>query len=360
MATFFGTDRGDVVSPGYMTRGVIADPAGSRPSVEGDTVHGGDGRDVIDGGGGPDVIFGDAGFDRLFGGAGNDVLYGGEGADFFRGGTGADTMDGGEGDDAYGVDNVNDAVHEDPSGGDDLVFSFISYRLGPNVERLGLDGEAAISGTGNELDNLMSGNAADNRLWGLGGNDDISGGEGADTLSGGAGDDTLNGWTGNDRIRGDSGADLVYANEGDDRISGGGGADTLFARDGDDTVMGGRGADRLYGGPGHDTFVFAAGDSIPAVRDLIAVEGAPAFEAPGSEAGDLIDVSAIDADASTPGDQAFVFGDLTGKGWLWAVAEGDRTVIFGNVDDDAAPEFAVAIQDGGELAAAYTADDFIL
>jgi Ca2+-binding RTX toxin-like protein len=360
MATFFGSDQSDIISPFYMTSGVVADPAGSRPSGDSDTIYGGDGWDVLHGGAGADLIFGDAGSDRIIGAAGTDRLYGGDGDDQLQGGTGADAMYGGAGSDSYSVDGRGDTVHEDADAGDyDIVSTNISYALGPNIEALGLNGTVR-NGTGNELDNYIGGNGADNRLNGLSGNDELWGGDGSDTLRGGAGDDTLNGWSGDDRIQGATGADLVYANEGNDWISAGRGADTVFARDGDDTVSGGWGADRLYGGEGDDTFVFAPGDSIPVIRDLIGVEGAPAFEAPGAAAGDVIDVSAIDADATTPGNQAFVFGDLTGTGRLWAVDAGNRTVVYGNVDDDAAPEFAVAFEDGGTLAGALTSDDFIL
>jgi trimeric autotransporter adhesin len=47
----------------------------------------------------------------------------------------------------------------------------------------------AISGTGNDLNNVMTGNSAANTLTGLAGNDRLDGGLGNDTMIGGTGDD---------------------------------------------------------------------------------------------------------------------------------------------------------------------------
>ena len=84
-----------------------------------------------------------------------------------------------------------------------------------------------------------------------------------------------------------------------------------------------------------------------------------AFEGAGAAAGDLIDLSGIDANTAAAGNQAFVFGG-TGIGRISAVASGADTLIRGNVDGDAAFEFALLIEDGGVLAGAYRAIDFVL
>ncbi|MDT2021207.1 calcium-binding protein [Methylocella sp. CPCC 101449] len=79
---------------------------------QGDTINGGNGRDVLSGGGGDDTInggegddflIGGDGADRLFGGAGKDVLFGGKGNDKLYGGTEKDRLIGGEGDDEFYV-----------------------------------------------------------------------------------------------------------------------------------------------------------------------------------------------------------------------------------------------------------------
>ena len=54
--------------------------------------------------------------------------------------------------------------------------------LAAQVENLTLTGTAALNGTGNALDNMITGNAAANTL---------KGGEGDDTFGGGAGNDML-------------------------------------------------------------------------------------------------------------------------------------------------------------------------
>jgi Ca2+-binding RTX toxin-like protein len=132
-----------------------------------------------------------AGYDDVLSGlVGNDVLIGNAGADILDGGIGMDYMEGGLGNDTYIVDNAMDIVQEISSaGGIDLVKSSVSYALGTHIENLMLTGVAAVSGTGNELANVIEGNAAANVLNGGAGNDILIGGGGNDTLVGGSGSD---------------------------------------------------------------------------------------------------------------------------------------------------------------------------
>jgi len=74
--------------------------------------------------------------------------------------------------------------------GIDTVYTHLNYTLGAHVENLTLTGADAVTGTGNELDNVLTGNAANNTLHGLEGNDTLNGGAGADTMFGGTGNDT--------------------------------------------------------------------------------------------------------------------------------------------------------------------------
>ena len=55
------------------------------------------------------------------------------------------------------------------------------------IENLQLTGQAATTGVGNALGNVVTGNAADNVIYGLDGRDVLTGGAGSDTISGGAG-----------------------------------------------------------------------------------------------------------------------------------------------------------------------------
>jgi Ca2+-binding RTX toxin-like protein len=68
--------------------------------------------------------------------------------------------------------------------------STVNYTLSANVENLTLMGSDAITGTGNDLDNVLTGNSESNLLAGDAGNDTLTGGTGNDTLNGGTGNDT--------------------------------------------------------------------------------------------------------------------------------------------------------------------------
>lgn len=278
MANFVGSNNYDNITTSWISSGVTADPAGSRPGADSDTIYGLGGGDEIDAGGGDDFIYGGSGNDSVTGGAGDDFfddytdasyggsdtfnggagadeahgytgddkLYGDDGADrlygeedndTLDGGIGADQLYGGTGSDTYYVDNVGDRV-EDESGSDggyDSVLASVSFTLGSFIENLNLVGRAAIDGTGNGIGNSITGNDAVNVLLGLGG------------------------------------ADSLQAGRGNDRLDGGDGNDTLYAGDGDDTLIGGEGNDNLTGGDGQDTFRGGAGDdyySIEAGEDV--------------------------------------------------------------------------------------------
>ena len=116
----------------------------------------------------------------------NNILTGNLGVNVLDGLAGADTMIGGDGSDGYVVDNVGDIVTEALNAGTDTVSSSVTYTLSANVENLTLTGAAAINGTGNTDNNILTGNNASNTLSGGAGADRITGGSGADTLSGGA------------------------------------------------------------------------------------------------------------------------------------------------------------------------------
>lgn len=135
---------------------------------------------------------------RIFGNNLANQLNGFGGEDFINGLAGSDTMRGGTGNDTYVVDAAGDSVVEAVNEGRDKVVSYVNYRLPANVEILSLAGTASISGTGNELDNIVYGNDAANITRGENGNDILIGGGGNDTLIGSVGNDTLTGGTGAD------------------------------------------------------------------------------------------------------------------------------------------------------------------
>ena len=107
------------------------------------------------------------------------------------GNSAANVLTGGAGNDTYVV-GTGDTVTELANAGNDTVQSSLTYTLGANVENLTLTGTAAINGTGNALDNVLTGNSAANVLTGGAGNDTYVIGTG-DTIveNSGAGTDTV-------------------------------------------------------------------------------------------------------------------------------------------------------------------------
>ena len=230
-------------------------------------------------------------------------------------------------------------------------------------------------------------------MFGGAGNDDMLGGDGADMLFGDSGDDRIFGGDGNDEIDAGTGNDTVYGGAGDDWIrasagdgndhyhgdemGGGTGIDTLdmssihqavtadlgtglggvgsvsSALTGNDTIWGienivtGNGADTITasaahnvidGGAGNDTFRFlSAGD---ADGDTIL----------GFQPGDKLDLSGIDANQGSAGNQNFVLanGPSASVGQLLVThenrADGDYTVVAGNTGGDGQPEFKISIK----------------
>ncbi|WP_180268988.1 beta strand repeat-containing protein, partial [Nostoc linckia] len=167
-------------------------------------------NNIITGNSGANILSGEDGNDSLIGGAGNDTLVGGAGDDELDGGTGDDSLDGGMGNDTYTVNSLNDTITEGSNAGTDLVKSSITWVLGNNLENLTLTGSSAISGTGNNLNNIITGNTGANLLSGEDGDDSLFGGSGIDTLLGGAGNDVLIGGVGKDLLTGGTGQDSFY------------------------------------------------------------------------------------------------------------------------------------------------------
>ncbi len=175
----------------------------------------------------------------------DNVLIGNNAANTIDGKAGADTMIGGQGDDTYVVDNINDWVGEYANEGIDTVQSIISHTLASNVENLILTGTAAINGTDNSLNNLLTGNTANNVLTAGTGNDILQGGAGNDILSDTAGSNLLDGGQGADIMTGGAGNEFFAGGAGNDTITTGTGADIIaFNRgDGQDILNGGVGTD---------------------------------------------------------------------------------------------------------------------
>lgn len=212
---------------------------------------------------------------QLTGSSGNDRLTGLAGDDRLDGGAGSDTLVGGYGNDIYIVNVTSDVITENVNEGIDSVQATVTWTLGSGLENLMLGGTSALSGTGNQLNNLLTGNSANNTLTGLAGNDTLDGGAGTDTLVGGAGDDTYIVNIANDVVTENTnqGLDAVQstvtwtlgANFESLTLIGGGAingtgnslANTLVGNSGANVLTGAAGDDVYDGGAGNDTFTDA-------------------------------------------------------------------------------------------------------
>ncbi|MGZ9201792.1 MAG: M10 family metallopeptidase [Caulobacteraceae bacterium] len=119
-----------------------------------------------------------------------------------------------------------------------------------------------------------------------------------------------------ENARGGSGDDQIHGNEAANKLHGG---------EGDDVLTGGAGKDRLFGGEGNDTFQFGSLNIHDRIMDL--------------QAGDVIDLSGLDAKPDKEGDQAFhlvdAFGGFAGQVTVAYNAERGMTEVLMDVDGDA-------------------------
>lgn len=245
---------------------------------------------------------------------------------------------------------------------------------------------------GDNLANTITGANYNDRIVGFGGNDLLFGGRGLDRLVGGNGNDRLDGGGAGDLMVGGNGNDWYTSDNPNDRIveqanggidtiftsvsrsisanvenmtltgtalaaygnklanivhgnglgntlTGGSGADWLYGGDGDDLLNGGAGIDHYVGEGGADTFVF----NIPNGRDFV-----HAFEA----GIDKIDLSAIDANQSAAGDQAFTFIGAAAFTDVSGQLQYSGGVLSGDVNGDGAADFQILISNHPAIAAA--------
>ena len=180
-----------------------------------------------------------------------------------------------------------------------------------------------------------------------------------DMLDGSWGDDVLNGLAGNDVLIGGLGRDTLNGGDGNDTLDGGDNTDILVGGNGDDILIGGDDGDTMTGGAGADIFrILVAGDSKGSGSDRDVITD---FQ----RGVDRIDLSAIDANSSISGNQAFTLrtgagAAFTGAGQLRFAFETingvEHTVVYGNTNPGSSAEFAIALVGRHEL----TIADFIL
>lgn len=205
-----------------------------------------------------------------------------------------DKLTGGTGNDTLIVHDAATVLIERPGEGTDTVVADLSWTLGDNLENLRLVGSAA-QGKGNALANKLVGNGAANVFDGRGGNDVLDGAGGKDRLDGGAG------------------------------------------------------IDILIGGNGADCFVF----DLPGLARAVSRDTADRIKDFSHAQHDRIDLSAIDADTTQEGDQAFrligtaAFGGHAGE-LRWSF-NGRHTYLRGDIDGDGKSDFVIRLDGHHDL-----------
>lgn len=181
------------------------------------------------------------------------------------------------------------------------------------------------------LDSRAAAGALADDVIGTEGDDVLTGTDGGDTLDGLGGNDTLDGGDGSDELFGRSGKDRLLGGDGNDMLAGGNDKDRLIGGNDVDELHGGRGSDILVGGLGNDTMLGGDGRDTFKYFDVLEAR----FSEEGFEEAiddlsnkDRIDLSAIDADVTTAGDQAFVLVDA------FTNTPGQLTINFDKEEDE--------------------------
>lgn len=110
----------------------------------------------------------------------------------FKGGEIAGKVMGQNGNDTYVVRAEGVDLYESADQGGDRVRASVDWTLGDNFDYLTLTGKKHVSGTGNDLYNIIDGNRGNNVIHGMGGDDYLTGMGGTNRLFGGEGADTFN------------------------------------------------------------------------------------------------------------------------------------------------------------------------
>lgn len=230
----------------------------------------------------------------------------------------------------------------------DTIYTMADTQGGSAVT---LEGGSRQGQSSTRGDEVYGEDGADEIHGGAGG-DYLDGGNHADLIFGDDGDDDLVGGNGKDTLDGGAGRDLLDGGANGDVIFGGDGNDEIYGGAGNDTITGGQGVEFIFGDIGRDTFVYTdASESTATSQDYIHdfIAGT-----------DIIDLSAMDADTTTAGDDAFVFVGYDGfsgvAGELALTPDSGLAILEGDQDGDGVADFGVYL---GTLSA-WTADDFIL
>ena len=269
-------------------------------------------------------------FENLTGSNFNDTLSGNAGSNVLNGGAGIDTV-------SYTNAGAGVTVSLSLTGAQNTLGA--GFDTLSNFENL----------TGSNFNDTLLGNAGNNVLDGGAGDDTVSyiNSSAAVTVSlatsaaqntGGAGIDTL--------IR----VERLIGSNFNDRLTGDGANNVLSGSSGADTLTGGGGADTLTGGAGVDRFRYEfASDSAYSPNTLAVSDRITDFD---RSIGERIDLSAIDANTSLFGDQAFTWIGLIpftppilSQGQLGYQISGADLLLIGNTaNSSGTPNFRLILE----------------
>ena len=249
----------------------------------------------------------------------------------------AATISGGAGDDVIELLVGSGTFEISGDGGEDLL----------RITALQTDGEALFLDMGTGV--LTFGDAAAGTATGFE-TAYITGSALGDTLQLGDGHDVVqeakNRDSGDDDFSGGGGDDWLYGGKGLDILNGEAGEDFLFGGNGADVIRGGAGADTMAGGAAEDVFVFAkTADSGTVSGSIDNINYFTVSSAQGVYL-DRIDLSEIDAIASTPGDDAFTFigtRAFTAEGQVRVQQSGASTYVVLNTAGTSGGEMKICL-----------------
>lgn len=372
-----------------------------------DTLSSGAGDDWVSGGAGDDTVFGGDGRDELYGGNGNDAITVNRGfstnsSTFVSGGDGADTIDarnssgfgiflGEDGADMIALGSANEFA-SGGEGNDSFSGSFgfdtidggpgidsLNLNLGPVWQYVAADMSIAYAGYVG-IDNGVA--SSTTQIFNIEvlrlseRNDVLTNWINGPVVYGGGGNDWMADYASASNSAGAGNNDWMFGEDGDDGLYGLEGDDNLYGGMGRDVLVGGSGADRLSGDIGTDWIALglnAAGTAGDGAADVVLFASRWDSWDPGRagmdavlqfETGlDRLDLSAIDANTTLAGDQAFTLGALAagqaGRLQITTPAGQSWTLVQADVDGDGAADLTVIVY-GATGQAMLTAGDFVL
>lgn len=352
---------------------VTSDGTKTLLNIEAVQLWGSDYADVLNGGRGNDHLIGLDGDDKIIGGVGADLLHGGLGNNVLTGGAGADVFSYTDGLPGYDLitdfnsaegDKISWTADADWTGRleTEWLFSIGAYR--PDLAN---QGQLVLTENGDGTYTLTA-----YHYWATDPSAQVELNTSVTAFDfvgvrAAPGSGTTEG---SDNFIGTQGGDVVDLLGGDDFYNGLGG---------DDIISGGAGRDILTGGAGQDTFKFGSIGETPtpnptgdAMADHLNAANAADVIKDFEIGSDLIDLSAIDADITAQGDQAFILveqftrqnaGELRIVGPAYDASHefsNALTLVQGDVDGDGVADFTIALGDYTGYQVDITQTDLVL